>query len=97
MSGSNDSARTGREGLSVKGVLGSFFLVLAALAVYHVVRVLVGGAGLEPLENSLSLLRLETAPWVLTGRSLSNRPSWITSARSSLSSTSCIPGATGSS
>ena len=35
--------------------------MLAALAVYHVVRVLVGGAGLEPLENSLSLLRLETA------------------------------------
>ncbi len=61
MSGSNDSARTGWDGLSVKGVLGEFLLVLAALAVYHVVRVLVGGAGLEPLENSLSLLRLETA------------------------------------
>ena len=61
MSDANDSARIGRDGLSVKGVLREFLLVLAALGVYHVVRVLVDGAGMEPLENSFSLLRLETA------------------------------------
>ena len=60
MSGSNDSTRTGWNGLPGKGVLREFLLVLAALGVYHVVRVLVSGAGLEPLENSFSLLRLET-------------------------------------
>lgn len=61
MSGSNDSARTGWDDLSAKSVLREFLLVLAALGVYHVVRVLVDGAGLEPLKNSFSLLRLETA------------------------------------
>jgi hypothetical protein len=60
MYGSADSTRTGRESLTVKGILKESLLVLAALGVYHVVRVLVGGAGVEPLENSLALLRLET-------------------------------------
>ncbi len=53
------SSRTRSGGVTARGVLHELLVLGAAFGVYYAVRLLVRDSGLEPLRNSLALLRLE--------------------------------------